>query len=178
MPIWNSEVAVDHGYSEVTGRECGGCDLCCWLAAIPETDKPAHQRCAHQCGGCAIYDDPGRPLSCSEFACAWLRGYGEEVHRPDRCGVMMHVTSMNGGTWIFAFETREGAFEDAREMMVQIIRDIDLPMILINHGSRPPDDVGDATVIKDDLLPFTKRMRGSLLRMIANDIGIYELVGA
>jgi len=67
-------------------RRCGDCTLCCKLLSVREIDKPAGQRCAHQCStGCRIYHKPGFPLSCAVWSCRWLDGIGtESMRRPDR----------------------------------------------------------------------------------------------
>jgi len=52
-------------------------------------EKPAHDKCRHQCeSGCAIHGDP-RPEICTHFRCAWLDNdtWGEEL-RPDQCGIV------------------------------------------------------------------------------------------
>lgn len=66
-------------------RSCGPCTLCCTLMGVDELDKPAAQKCAHDCGkGCRIYDD--RPTSCREFSCLWLLGSFPSYARPDKVG--------------------------------------------------------------------------------------------
>jgi Fe-S-cluster containining protein len=96
-------------------RSCGGCTLCCKLMPVQggaddtlwdlvpnmiarglmtervaaetlrDFDKPAGQRCPHQCSkGCRVYDQ--RPLACRFWSCAWVGGMAgtEKLGRPDR----------------------------------------------------------------------------------------------
>jgi hypothetical protein len=86
-----------------THRRCGSCTLCCKLVPVtshhereeqlasllnvpigPRIDKPAGQKCPHQCAsGCKIYDE--RPFSCRMWSCRWLNGADTEgMRRPDR----------------------------------------------------------------------------------------------
>lgn len=66
-------------------RDCGDCRLCCKVLDIPELEKPAGVWCKHACdAGCAIYKQPERPEVCGTYECAWLTGYFEERHQPNR----------------------------------------------------------------------------------------------
>ncbi len=58
--------------SQVAGRACGSCTLCCKVMGIKELQKPAGTWCTH-CApgkGCQIYD--ARPAECRSFNCYWL----------------------------------------------------------------------------------------------------------
>jgi hypothetical protein len=70
-------------------RQCGGCTACCNTHEIRTLRKPSHSWCPHAKArkGCAIY--AGRPSECVEFVCAWLKGVGEDHHRPDRSNVVI-----------------------------------------------------------------------------------------
>ncbi len=65
-------------------RTCGPCTACCKTHKICELDKPVGKWCPHCIPGqgCQIYQS--RPESCKGFRCEWLKGDGEERHRPDR----------------------------------------------------------------------------------------------
>lgn len=79
----------------ISGRQCGGCTMCCTVTAVPELKKPLWQPCPHADHGCLIYDT--RPPSCRSFECAWLRNPNlSERLRPDRCGVMVEVLPVPG----------------------------------------------------------------------------------
>jgi hypothetical protein len=70
-------------------RDCGECQMCCWIYCIPEMGKLGRTDCKHQCAkGCAIHDQP-RPSMCTDFVCCWaqLDWWPEEL-RPDKCHVV------------------------------------------------------------------------------------------
>lgn len=70
--------------------DCGTCNLCCKLPAIPETGKPVGVWCEHcipgSAKGCKIYED--RPESCKNFRCIWLSGGFPDYMRPDKVRVI------------------------------------------------------------------------------------------
>ncbi len=70
-------------------RDCGICQLCCWLYPVPEMDKPGHTNCKHQCEqGCAIHDQD-RPPICTDFCCCWSYFDWWPVElRPDKCNLI------------------------------------------------------------------------------------------
>ena len=77
----------------VSGRECGGCTVCCKALKIdvPELKKLAGVLCRHCTGvGCGIYET--RPPVCKEWYCGWRRLPDlDDQWRPDRCGVLIDV---------------------------------------------------------------------------------------
>jgi hypothetical protein len=78
------------GMTLISGRDCGGCTVCCVLPTIdkPEIQKQSGARCIHCAAtGCAIYDN--RPPICRAWYCAWrtVDIFGDDW-RPDRSGVM------------------------------------------------------------------------------------------
>ena len=81
---------------------CGGCTLCCKLAAVDELDKPHNVWCKHcaQGEGCTIYDD--RPEVCQGWHCMWLMAveagadHTNPILRPDHIHVVMRPTEFEG----------------------------------------------------------------------------------
>ncbi len=92
-------------------RECGNCTACCVYFPVHVMASPAYEPCKRlkACRevkkdkegmplmkpfnyqlptehNCTDYD--GRPEICSGYACAWLKGFGEDGDRPDRCGII------------------------------------------------------------------------------------------
>jgi hypothetical protein len=68
-------------------RHCGPCTACCVAyPLLPQPDfwpegKPAYTPCKFLCGqGCSIHDQP-RPSVCTDFACAYLRGFVPQPRR-------------------------------------------------------------------------------------------------
>ena len=75
-----------------TGRECGSCDICCTVIAVPELNKPKYEQCRHVCSaGCGIYEE--RPKDCRSWKCAWLSGMFLEEERPDKIKVIAYPTT-------------------------------------------------------------------------------------
>jgi len=69
-----------------TGRNCGGCVLCCKLVGVASINKPAGQKCQHSRHGkgCMIYQH--RPHDCRTWACRWIADADTAgLPRPDRC---------------------------------------------------------------------------------------------
>lgn len=72
-------------------RKCGACSECC--RALEDDDRPAHTPCRHlrpNGRGCSHYHK--RPKFCRAFGCYWLGGATAEADRPDRTGVLAHLT--------------------------------------------------------------------------------------
>lgn len=163
-------------------RGCGECTVCCYLGAVPELNKPGHRLCKYQSTtsfnpGCTIYDKSTKPKVCSEFQCAWLRDWGQDEDRPDKNGVVATINKMNGGTWIFINEMEENALlNGGKGIVLQMVSKIDLPAIVVDYDSKPPDDKGNRVVIKEELLPRTDRIRGEYIDHIDDGMGLYKLV--
>lgn len=87
------ERIVDRGV-----RRCGLCTLCCTTHSIedPELNKEAGVPCTHcTVGGCSMYG--AHPKACKEFLCEWMKGCGNENHRPDVIGVVFDFVVVSGG---------------------------------------------------------------------------------
>jgi hypothetical protein len=82
--------------------DCGACNLCCKLLAVPDIGKPARMLCWHTGlhGGCAVHrekeTDP-KLTACHQWKCVWLASQGLEdetkrgsrMLRPDMCHVVL-----------------------------------------------------------------------------------------
>ena len=165
-------------------RQCGECSVCCKVTQVEGTDftKLPGVTCpllSHKDGKaiCARYGQDNRPDCCDQFRCGWLRGFGSETDRPDQCGVMLSINSFNGGPWIFAIETKKNALRTSgKSIVIDMTRKYNLPVIVVDHKSNFPNDKGDYIVIKNSLLPRTKKIKGKLLWKLAEDIGVYKLI--
>ena len=78
-------------------RVCGNCTACCKTHAVMlfNKTKKSGTWCPH-CEtnrGCQIY--PNRPRECKKFKCDWLKGVGEEEHRPDRVKIVLDSIATN-----------------------------------------------------------------------------------
>lgn len=96
---------------ETKVRTCGTCTACCKPLAVEELEKPPGEWCMH-CDigkGCRIYE--GKPSSCSEYRCEWLKGFGDEASRPDHTKVILdyfkHPNGLPEGTFQ-VWEVSEG----------------------------------------------------------------------
>lgn len=80
--------------TQVPGRACGSCTLCCKTVAVAELAKPAGTWCPNcqRSKGCAIYES--RPAGCRDFYCEWLlsEDLGPEW-KPDRAKFTLIVTA-------------------------------------------------------------------------------------
>ena len=124
-----------------------------------------------------LYGLESRPGVCSSFQCAWLRGWGLDEDRPDVSGVLLSINEMNGGRWVFAVETKKDAvLTSGRNIVIDIAFAVDIPVIVVDHGSTPPNDTGDRVVVKDKLLARSKAIIGSKLNDLAPGIAVYTLV--
>lgn len=167
-------------------RECGECSTCCYLAEVEFSSykKPAHKRClevidnpSQRKGSCKIYGQACRPTICNTYKCLWLEGAGEPDDRPDNSGVMLSVNDMNGGTWVFALETKPNAIlTSARNIVLNVARAINLPIIVSSHGVLPPHDTGELVIVKDALLSRCRYLAGEKMHQLAADVAIYKLI--
>ena len=76
----------------MSGRQCGGCTLCCRLLPVAEIGKLAGHRCQHQrhAKGCAVYAHA--PVSCRAWSCAWLVDEDAgALSRPDRAHYVIDI---------------------------------------------------------------------------------------
>lgn len=74
----------------ITGRECGGCTVCCTVLPIetPELRKVPGVTCQHCVrGGCAIYE--ARFPICRTYFCGWHSLPLGPEWRPDQSGVLI-----------------------------------------------------------------------------------------
>ena len=158
-------------------RECGDCQVCCVVAAVHDgvVDSPAWTPCKYQCAtGCSIYGKQERPKVCSSFECAWKRGLGPDDDRPDKIGAMFSVNRTENGKAIgFCMETAPDAVKTTARGMATAFARTGLPLIVVKHGQKPPEDRGDWVVIRKDLVPLAHAMLGPLEETLASDVGMY-----
>ena len=164
-------------------RTCGECYVCCHIFQIKEDNffKPGYETCPHidlsLCNGkCSIYSR--RPITCKDFLCLWKYETGSESDRPDKSGVMLYLGQFNNGTWIFALEKWKDAISTTGIQMITTTASMyDLPLIISKHDSRPPDDTGDWTLIKESIKHRCTSMMGELITYLDNEkiYGVYKL---
>ncbi len=101
-------------------RECGECGACC--VALGDGDRPAHKPCDwlnRRGWGCKHYKR--RPQVCQVFRCSWLLGQGRENDRPDKSGVLAHLTvnTLADDVALNIVECWPGAFEQQPKLVEQ-----------------------------------------------------------
>lgn len=145
-------------------RDCGECDVCCVLAEVIGKDfhKKGREVCKflnqnEKIKKCLIYEN--RPKMCENYFCSWARYFGEEVDRPDLCGVMIFIGSFNGGTWIFAMENRkDAAITTGKNVIIDVANKTNLPVIVSNFNSLTESDFGNRVIIHKNLIPRSKNL--------------------
>jgi hypothetical protein len=166
-------------------RVCGECTVCCRIPEIKEKTiviKPAHVACPKitSCskGSCGIFKSKERPSVCGSYECSWKRGFGKEEDRPNLNGMMMSVSTMNGGTWVFGVEDKPNALRTTgRDIVLDIANKIDMPIIIVRYESKPPTDKGDEVIVKPSLMPRADKLINGLIDYLDQEktIGIYRL---
>jgi len=163
----------------IQARTCGECAVCCIFVSIAELNKPARVPCSNleSSGyGCTIYN-AGRPQVCKDFKCSWLLGAGREEDRPDRIGVMLTVQDIQDGRYALALETRPGAVAGpAAHVVSEVARLYQLPVIVSDFESLPPDDKGDRVAVHTSILYQSRRLIGPLLKWLGPNVALYDLV--
>jgi hypothetical protein len=162
-------------------RNCNECAECCYLCEIREIKKPPYTNCFYQIkqqvkNRCLIPE--AKPKSCEHFLCAWMRGFGSDADRPDNNGAMISINIANNGTWIFIIETKKDAvITTAKNIIIDVVEKHEFPAIISSFGSKPPNDFGDLTVIKQSLFHRCDRMRGDLIEYLDENkiYGVYKL---
>lgn len=75
-------------------RQCGDCQLCCKLLAVPPLGKVAGQKCRHQKFGvgCTVHHTRAMPPECGIWNCRWLVGDDTaDQPRPDRSHIVIDI---------------------------------------------------------------------------------------
>lgn len=99
------------------------------------------------------------------------------MDRPDVSGVMLNIYNLNGGTWIFVVEIKEGAVLGlGKGIILDMINKYDYPAIVTSYGIKPPKDTGDKVIIKDSLMNRAKNLAGAKIASLTDDVGIYKLI--
>ena len=96
-------------------RKCGSCTACCHYLGIKEIGVTP---CPHEkCSSCEIYDK--RPKTCRDYNCLWLQGFGDEVDRPDKSGVLIDMRPVEGaGMLVCVNELEENSFKGRLKQLI------------------------------------------------------------
>jgi hypothetical protein len=141
-------------------------------------DKPAGVPCEHQCdAGCAIHTSPDRPKRCGRFLCSWRRGFGGPNDRPDKSRALVFISELCGRPWSFVFDLDKNAHRTTgRNLVLSVVQHVQVPGIVVDYDSKPPNDAGDFAIVHDSLLDQTRPMRGRKIVQLAADVGVFDLV--
>jgi len=167
--------------SGIGKRECGNCNVCCIIGAVPELSKPAHTPCVFlkDCkkGCCSIFENPDLPDTCRNYECSWKQGFGEYYGRPNQNKVLFSCTELENQVWFTAIEIEENAItEYGANMALAIARETHTPIIVVQYGKRPPEDNGDWVIVTEETLPRCKRIVGEEIHRFDDDVAMYELL--
>ena len=162
-------------------RKCGECSVCCYIGAVPELKKEPHHKCKYvktdACGSCSIFNSKKLPDTCRNFMCSWKRGFGSETDRPDHNGVMFSINKIENQIYAVAIELTENAITTSgKDMAIQIASAQKLPMIVIKHGTIPPNDTGDYVIIHNTILHKCKNIIGDFIEHLNDEVVMFELV--
>lgn len=147
--------------------------MCCYVGEVKPI-SPAYTDCPHLVNGehrCGIYTSPDKPAVCGAFQCAWLRGVGEEEHRPDKIKAMFSLTDTGNGAIGTCVELEPDAIIDsAKDMAVAFVRTWPFPLTVTPPGS----DQDDRVVIRADQELKAVLMLGSYLGTLDEGVNLFE----
>lgn len=161
-------------------RKCGECTVCCYIGAIPELKKPPHTVCKYVkksvCGSCLVHDTI-IPKTCSDFKCSWWSGEGQESDRPDKIGVMFSLNRIENQIYLLAIEIWDDAIRTTgKQMAIEVSKSLNVPMIVVYHSSKPPNDGGDALIIQNSLLTRCKSIAGDIICKLDDTTTMHKLL--
>ena len=162
-------------------RLCGECSVCCYIGAVPELEKGPHTECKYvktdKCGSCSIFKSKDLPQTCRNFMCSWRRGFGSETDRPDQNNVMFSINKIENQVYAVAIELSENAINiTGKDMAIQIASAQKLPIIVVKHGTLPPNDTGDYVIIHNTILHKCKNIVGNFVKHLNDEVVMFELV--
>ena len=163
--------------NQILKRECGNCNVCCIIGAVPELSKPAHTPCEYieECnaGSCGIFDTLFLPKVCQDYECSWKRGYGAENDKPNMNKVMFSYNEIENQNYFTAIEVEEGAIKKARHMVLDIAIKTHIPIIIVKHKGHK---AGDWVIITEKTLPRCRQIAGSEIYRYDAGVAIYDLI--
>ena len=162
-------------------RKCGECFACCYIGAVPELKKGPHEMCKYvkvdKCGSCSIFKKKTLPDTCKNFMCSWRRGFGSDNDRPDQNGVMFSINKIENQIYAVAIELTANAINTTgKDMAIQIASAQKLPIIVVKHGVKPPNDSGDYVIIHNTILHKCKNIIGNFIKHLSDEVVMFELV--
>lgn len=172
-------------YYKTDDRECGDCNVCCVVGAVPELEKPAHTPCKFiktcKSGSCSIFKSPELPSTCKTYDCAWKQGFGGPYEKPSVNNVLFTVNKLENQVYITAIELAENAIRKpdglgGAFMAMDMAMETNIPIIVVKYGVKPPYDTGDWVIITEKTLPRCSMIAGKEVHRYTDDIAMYELI--
>lgn len=163
-------------------RECGNCVTCCIITEINSEKfyKAPNIPCKYlnkECCGCSVFNKIEKPINCSVFDCAWLKGFGDINDRPDLSDVMLSIDNFNGGTWIFVIETKKNAYlNSGKNIIIDVANNFNFPVIVVDYDSKYPNDKGDYVIIKKEIEHRAKSIMGDFICKYNENMNVYKLI--
>lgn len=163
-------------------RECVECITCCIVTEISYNDfyKAPDIKCKYlndACDGCSVYGTDKKPPNCTNYNCAWLKGFGDINDRPDLNNVMLSIDRFNGGVWIFVMETKKGAYlTSGKNIITEVANKFNYPVIVVDYDSKYPNDKGDYVIIKNSLENISKFIMGDFICNYNDNMNVYKLI--
>jgi hypothetical protein len=162
----------------MSNRTCGDCSVCCYVGEVKESivNKPSCAVCPFLDHGCTLFAKPERPSVCNSFQCSWLRGFGDDVDRPDQSQVMVSVNRMNGGTWINVMNLKPQAhLTTGKHIIIDVASKVDYPVIIVEYKNLKHGK-GDYVIIKDSLQSRSTKIRGDFIANYTDTMKLYKLI--
>jgi hypothetical protein len=166
-----------------SNRTCGECIACCIVPEVRGEDfvKPSLATCPYinpetKINRCLLQRTGKKPLMCTSFRCAWLRGFGSGNHRPDKVGCMVSLNTIGGSTWIVVMNLKPTAhLTTGKQLITDIASRIDFPVIVVEHDHLKGGK-GDYVIIKQSHEPRSTKIRGDFIVRYTDDMNIYKLI--
>jgi hypothetical protein len=166
----------------MNNRKCDNCNICCIIAEVVGDNfyKKPNIKCEYLnkgCSGCSLFNDIKRPKVCNNFECAWLRGFGDINDRPDKNDIMLSINDVEGQHMIYAIELKKGSYlNSGKNIILDIVKKINLPVIVSDFDSVYPNDKGDYVIIHSSLLNRAKNIIGEHIEQLSDNINSYKLI--
>lgn len=148
-------------------RECGDCIVCCVYPRIPQLEKPPMTHCENlnlpgpvepnmayytgssEEGNCKIYKN--RPPVCQAYKCAWLKGYGGEEDRPDKCLMLFdNMYEIENAVKAKPLKDGQELTEEGKAVIFRMSHSMQKPVIVLNFYERKIQSVAGLPILPSD----------------------------
>lgn len=89
---------------------------------------------------------------------------------------MASINEMNGGKWIFVMDLAKNAHrKTGKTMVAAMLKRFNLPLIVVDYDNLEKG-TGDYVILKNSLLPRSRKIAGKKLADFSPEAGIYQLL--